>query len=85
MVGETLPHCAAVQDTVQLTPPFAGSSVTFAVKGAMAPARTMAGVGVTESVIAMTAMVTERDWVGSVTEVAVTLTEKFAATGLGAV
>ena len=49
-VGETVPQGVGEQDTVQVTPLFAGSLVTVAVNCAVAPACTVAVLGVTETV-----------------------------------
>jgi hypothetical protein len=85
VTGATLPHGAAEQDTVQLTPAFPPSLVTLAVNWAVAPTAKLADVGATETEIAVTATAPEADLVLSATEVAVTLTLRFAATELGAV
>jgi hypothetical protein len=51
-VGETVPHGVGEQDTVQVTPLFAGSLMTVAVNCAVAPACTVPVFGVTETPIA---------------------------------
>jgi len=50
VAGETAPHGAAEQATVQVTPLFAESLATVAVNSAVAPACTAAVLGVTETV-----------------------------------
>jgi len=83
-VGETVPHCAVEHDTVQVTPLFAGSFVTVAVKCAMPPGCTVPVSAETETAIAgtVTVMVAEPDADVSATEVAVTVTVKSLAGGV---
>jgi len=51
VVGETVPHCAAEQDTLQVTPLFAESLATVAVNCPVAPASTVAVVAETETLM----------------------------------
>lgn len=89
--GETLPHPgehdAPPCVRVHVTPLFVLSSVTVALNCAAPPTCTEAVAGETETKIAgrVTVIVTEEDLVGSATEVAVTVTERFVVTWLGAV
>lgn len=62
--GDTLPHGAAAQDTLQLTPALVASSVTVAVSWVVLPASTWVGFGVTETVTPGTVMVPELDTEG---------------------
>jgi hypothetical protein len=86
-LGETVPHVAAEHDTDHITPLFAESFVTVAVNCAVAPACTVAVLGVTETAIpAGTVMVADFDTEVLATEVAVMVTVKLAAGGaVGAV
>jgi hypothetical protein len=86
VVGDTLPHGAVEQLTVQLTPLLAGSPVTVAVKLKVAPARTVAVPGAMETVIPGTVTVAAANAAAFVTELAVIVTPKSPAGGvLGAV
>lgn len=69
--GEIVPHCAAGQDTVQFAPPLPD---TIAASCWICPAGTTAEVGETETKTAGTVMVAKAVFVGSVTEVAVSIT-----------
>ena len=84
VVGLKLPHCALPQVTDHLTPAFALSLATVAVKAALVVAARLAGglfsVTVIGALGAEIVMVAEADFVESVTEVAVTAT----VAGLGA-
>jgi hypothetical protein len=51
VVGETVPHCAAEQDTLQVTPLFAESLATVEVNCAVAPASTVAVAAETETLM----------------------------------
>ena len=85
--GETVPHGAGAHDTVQVTPLFAVSLVTVAVKFAVAPTFTVFVVGVTDTVTAGEGMVTIADAEAEelATEVAVMVTAKaLAGAPLGA-
>jgi hypothetical protein len=84
VVGETVPHGVGEQDTVQVTPLFAESLVTVAVNCDVAPACTVAVLGVTETetVLAGIVMVAEAAFDESATEVAVTVTVKAAESGV---
>jgi hypothetical protein len=82
-VGKTVPQGAGEHDTVHVTPLFAGSLVTVAVNFAVAPACTVAVLGVTETTIpAGTLMVAEFDADVLATEVAVMVTVKLLAGGV---
>lgn len=76
--GLKLPHCALPHEIVHVTPAFASSLLTVAVRLAVAPAATDVGgvlivteIGPLGAAILITA---EADFVASVTEVAVTVT-----------
>ena len=77
-----MPQGVAEHDTVQVTPLFAGSLVTVAVNFAVAPACTVAMLGVTETAIAGITMVAKADADVLVTEVAVMVTIKSLAGGV---
>ena len=51
VVGETVPHCSAEQDTLQVTPLFAASLATVAVNCPVAPASTVAAAVETETLM----------------------------------
>lgn len=86
VVGETLPHGAVLQETVQLTMGVTeGSFITVAVNIAEAPVFTVALGGATVTVMAGTVMVAVAFFVVSTTEVAVRVTVKVLAGGPGAV
>jgi len=85
LVGFTLPHAAAEQEMLQVTPLLPASLVTVAVNWAVAVARTVALPGETETVMAGTVIVAELDLVESATEVALTVTVRVLAGGPGAV
>jgi len=81
-VGEqAVPLCV----NVHVTPLFAGSFVTVAVKFCVALTTTLAEFGETETVMAGTVMLVEADLVGSATALAVMVTVKLLAGGPGAV
>jgi hypothetical protein len=84
VAGLKLPHCALPQVTDQVTPAFALSFVTVAVKAVLVVAASVAGgllrVTVIGALGAEIVIVAETDFVESVTEVAVTAT----VAGLGA-
>jgi hypothetical protein len=84
VAGLKLPHCALPQVTDQVTPAFALSLATVAVKAALVAAATEAGGLLSVTVIGALGvemvMVAEADFVESVTEVAVIAT----VAGLGA-
>jgi hypothetical protein len=91
-VGLTLPQAPApwlAQVTVQVTPALAESLLTVAVKGVVAPVTTLMVGGVTLTLIdplaGVTVMVALAETVGSVTEVAVTVTVPPLGTAAGAV
>jgi hypothetical protein len=73
-VGDTVPHCAAEQLTVQFTPALAGSKLTDALNCVVPPTWTAAVVGATETVMASTVMVADADFEVSATAVAVRVT-----------
>jgi hypothetical protein len=78
-VGETDPHGAGEQETVQLTPLFEASLETVAVNWLFAPGATVALEGATVTVsgpetAAGTVIVAEADFDPSVTDVAVSVT-----------
>jgi hypothetical protein len=78
-----VPHGVGEQDTVQVTPLFVGSFVTVAVNCAVAPACTVAVLGVTETVIPVgTVTVADADAEVLATEVAVMVTVKLLAGGV---
>ncbi len=77
VVGETVPT-----DADQVTPPFAGSFMTFAVSCAMAPANNMVELEATETVIPDVVTVAEADIEELVTEVALIVTVRMPAGGL---
>ena len=81
-VGEIEPHGLAEHDTAQVTPLFEGSSVTVAVKEAVAPATTVAEAGAMAILIPGTITVACPEAVVLLTEVAVRLTVKSPAGGL---
>jgi hypothetical protein len=82
-VGKTVPQDAAEHDTVQVTPLFAGSLVTVAVKFAVPLVCTLAVLGEIETAMAAgTVMVAEADAEVLATEVAVIVTVKLAAGGV---
>jgi len=81
-VGETVPQGVGVQDTVQVTPLFAGSLLTVAVNCAVAPACTVAELGATETVVPGTVMIAEFVTEVLATEVAVMVTDKSPAGGV---
>ena len=85
VAGSKLPHCALPQVTDQVTPAFAVSFATVAVKPVLVVAAREAGgllsVTVMAALGAEMVMVAEADFVESVTEVAVIAT----VAGLGAV
>ena len=88
-VGLKLPHCELPQVTLQVTPPLAESPVTDAMTLAVAPVASDEGGGVlsvTEMAGAVV-MVMEAvaDFVGSETEMAVTVTTPVPGTVAGAV
>jgi hypothetical protein len=92
VVGATVPHVAPLQpvpDTVQLTPLFCESFVTVAAKFAVAPTVTLAVVGKIATPIAGAAVVTvipaAARFVGSVTDVAVSITSAGVGAAAGAV
>ena len=85
VAGETLPHDVEAHDTVQFTPLFAGSLVTVAMNCAVACGCTVAVLGETDTVTAGTVIVAVTDLLGSVTEVAVSVTVRVVAGGPGAV
>ena len=81
--GKTVPQGAAGHVTIQVTPLFAGSLVTVAVNFAVAPACTVAVLGVTETEIpAGTLMVAEFDAEVLAVDVAVMVTVKLLAGGV---
>ena len=57
--GDTEPHGAATQDTDHSTPMLAGSLLTVAVKFAVVPAKTVAAVSESETLIAESGVVDE--------------------------
>ena len=75
-VGETFPHGAAEQDTVQVTPLLLASFATVAVNACVPVASTLVAPGETETVIPSTAMVPEFDTDEFATAVAVNVTVK---------
>ena len=86
VVGETLPQGNVEQDTVHVTPLFAGSLVTVAVNCAVPPTCTVDVPGETETVIADgIVIVTEEVFAVSTTEIAVTVTVRLADEAFGAV
>ncbi len=88
VVGETLPHGAGLQETVQLTMGVAeGSFITVAMNIAELPAITVAlgGATVTEMGGGVMVMVAETDFVLLAVEVAVTVTVLGVGTAAGAV
>lgn len=87
LVGLTAPQAVAEQVAVQLTPPLAGSFATVAVIDRVCPCATVCGL-LGESVTkigGVTVTVSEADFVLSVTDLAVTVTARFAVTVAGAV
>jgi len=82
VVGETMPHGATEHDTVQLTPEFAGSLVTVAVKFVVLLGWTVAEFGETDTATAGTVTVADPDFDVSTTEVAVIMTFMSLAGGL---
>ena len=81
-MGKTVPHIVAEHDTVQMTPLFAKSLVTVAVNFAVAPASTVAVLGVTETAIPGITTVAKSDADAVVTEVAVMVTVKSLVGGV---
>ena len=79
--GETVPHGADEQETVQVTPLLAESPTTEAASETLAPAMTVAVGGATETATEGMVMVAEADFALSVTEVAVTLTTRLLPAG----
>jgi hypothetical protein len=89
LVGLKLPHCELPQVTLRVTPPLTESPVTDATMFAVAAVTTDAGGGV-ESVTeiagpVVTVMEAVADFVGSETEVAVTVSTPVPGTVEGAV
>jgi uncharacterized membrane protein YjjB (DUF3815 family) len=82
LVGETDPHGAVEQVTVQVTPLFPGSLATVAVKEAVLPNSTVALPGATETVIAKTLIVLVPVFVESAAEVAVIVTVRSLGGGV---
>ena len=81
-----MPQGAPEHDTIHVTPSFAGSLVIVAVNFAVAPASTVAVLGVTETAIPGITTVAKADADALLTEVAVMVTVKsFAGGVLGAV
>ena len=79
VVGETVPHGAVEQETLQLTPANAGSLFTVAENCSIAPTCSTPVVGATETLMAETVIVAEADFDGFATEVAVTVTDRLLA------
>lgn len=79
VAGETLPQAATEHDTVHVTPPLLGSPETVAENCAIALNCTVAVAGATETVIPGTVIAAEEVTAESVTEVAVSVTDKFPA------
>ena len=77
-----MPHGAEEHDTVQVTPLLAGSLVTVAVNGAVAPANRVADSGMIETVVPGTVILAEFDTAVLATEVAVIRTDKSPAGGV---
>ena len=75
-VGETVPHGAAEQDTVQVTPPLLASLATVAVTACVPVASIIASPGDTETVTPSTGMVPELETDEFATAVAVNITVK---------
>jgi hypothetical protein len=85
-VGDTVPHGSVAHDTVQVTPLFDASLTTVAVTFRDFPGLTVCGVeGDKDTVGAVTLTEPGADLVPSATDVAVTVTLRFAAAVLGAV
>jgi hypothetical protein len=82
VAGETVPHGAVEQETVHLTPAFAGSLVTVAVKFPVLLGWTVAEFGDTDTVTAGIVTVADPDFDISSTEVAVMVTFMSLAGGL---
>ena len=80
-LGAAFPQSTTLQDTVQVTPAFAGSPVTVAVNCAVAPACSVAVVGATVTVIPIIVTVVEPVAAELVTDAAVMVTTKFPAGG----
>jgi len=74
LVGDTLPHAAAEQETLQVTPLLLASFVTVAVKGCVVPAGTVAVAGATDTVIPVSVTVAEAVLLGSAWATAVMVT-----------
>lgn len=83
VVGEIVPQGAVGQDTDQATPLAAESFVTVAVNCAVEPGCIVALSGKTETVTMGTVIVVELFWVASAAEVAVRVTVKSLAGGVG--
>jgi hypothetical protein len=93
VVGATVPHVAPLQptpDTVQLTPLFRESFVTVAAKFALAPRLTLAVAGkiatpIAGGVVVVTVIPAAARFVGSDTDVAVSITSAGVGAAAGAV
>ena len=86
LAGATVPqvgeHEVPFWVSVQVTPALLGSLATVAVNCCVALSATLAVVGETEAEVAETVTVADIDFVGSVTDVAVTVTDKLLAGGV---
>jgi hypothetical protein len=89
VAGLKLPHCELPQLTLQVTPAFAESPVTVAMTLAVAAVVIDEGGGVVSATemegVAVMVMEADADLVGSVAEVAVTVTTPVPGTAVGAV
>lgn len=81
--GEIAPHWAAVHETDQVTPLFAGSLDTVAVTCEVVPTCIRPTVDATEIVMALTMIVAKADFDVSETELAVIVTVKSPVGALG--
>jgi hypothetical protein len=81
--GATVPHGAAPQETVQLTPALLGSLITVAVNCADVPAATVCDCGVTDTDMPETVMFAALEIAVFATDVAVIVTERSEVVGVG--